>query len=303
MPRINPNVLRQERERKQLSLDDLARRSGIDRQSIHRIEQGDKKRNRNDVVEKLARALGVSADALCNVKTLSMPEKGTEEIDELLSSSQLNLRISDRSRNALALVASRYKITLAEIVEISPLLFCWVAEESLKQRRERLVEIERKNNELWLLQPSHLHAAGFANQRSENLLQAERQSIEQNDIFGKSVDGDDYESFLPESYEEAIDNPFAVFLRNLTEKMESLATFEEWEPESSPKYLVCRSKVVEYVAGDEVAADEILDGSVLLHKLPKELREKGMGEARAKWVHDEAATRLKRLGINPSDLF
>lgn len=227
-----------------------------------------------------------------------------DEIDELLSSSQLNLRVSDRTRNAHSLTAYRYGVTHAQIVEIAPLLFCWAAEQSLKRRRERLASIDKANDELARLQPSHLHAANFVNARSEGPLNAERQSVEKNDVFGKLIDGDGYESYLPDEYDEAEQNPFAVFLNGLTKELDDLATFANWDPDYSPEYTVCRAKAVEYVAGDNEAADEILGGNVPLHKLPKELREKGKGEARATWVRNEAAARQKKISerFSPTDL-
>jgi transcriptional regulator with XRE-family HTH domain len=299
MTRIDPKVLRAERERKDWSLEDLARRSGVDAQSIHRIEKGGQRSNRRTVIENLTRALGVSEDFLTGAAAPSVPEKEMDEIDELSSSSQLNLRVSNRTRNALSLTANRYGVTHAQIVEIAPLLFCWAAEQSLRQRRDRIAEIEQKNHELAQLGPSHLHAAAFANQRSEGTLRAEAQSVENNDLFGKLIDGDGYESYLPDDYEEATKNPFTVFLCGLTGELGELATFVEWDPDSSPEYTVCRPTVVKYVAGDNEAADEILDGYLTFHKLlkqlPKELREEGKGAARAKWVRDEVAARRKEI--------
>ena len=304
MSRIIPEILKAEREKKGWSLDDLAKRSKIHRQSIHRIEMGRLKHNRETVIEKLARALGITEDTLTNAEIPKHAESAANYVDELFSSSQINLRVSNRARNALSLAANRYRVTHAQIVEIAPLLFCWAAEQSLKQRREGLAAINRANHELEQLGQPHLHAATFANQRSEGPLHAERQSIIENDLFGKLFDDEGYESHLPDDYDEAANNPFAVFLRGMTEELGDLATFTEWDPNSSPEYILCRSKAVEYVGGDNEAADEILDGSVPLHKLPKDLREKGKGEARAKWVRDEAVARREKLfgPINIDDL-
>lgn len=304
MARINPEIVRAEREKRGWSIDDVARKSGIDRQSIHRIEKGSKKRNRGDVIKALARAFGISEDLLTGTVAPTSPVKELDELDELFLESQLNLRVSNRARNALSLAASRYGVTYAQIIEIAPLLFCWAAENSLNRRRERLATIARNSVELQQIAVLHLHARAFNNYRAEETLEAERRSIEANDIFGRLIDGNQFDSYLPEDYSEAKDNPFATFLCDLVKGMGDLADFGEWDPNYSPEYTICRSKVVEYVAGDTEAADEILDGSVSLHKLPKELREKGKGEARAKWVRDEAAARQKKISerIKLSDL-
>ena len=247
MRRINSEILRSAREEKNWSLEDLAKRSRINAQTIHRIEKGDQKHNRQNVIDALARALGIPEDQLTGLVATSPPEKESDEIDGLLSSSQVNLRVSNRARNALSLTASHYGVTHAQIVEIAPLLFCWAAEQSLRKRREHLAEVEAANQKLEQLCPPHLHAAAFANSISENPLYAERRSIKNNDLFGTSIDGDGYESYLPDDYAEATDNPFAVFLRGLTEELGNLATFSEWDPNHSVEYTVCRSKAVEYL--------------------------------------------------------
>jgi transcriptional regulator with XRE-family HTH domain len=308
MSRINPETLQQARSLKKWSLKDLSEKSGVNQQSIHRIEKGNKKHNRKIVIERLAKALKISEEELTGNVRLRSNQSEKDETDELLtllSQSQLNLRVSDLSRNALSLAATHYRVNHSQIVEIAPFLFCWAAEQSLKLRRDRLAEIDKANEELAQLQPSHIHAANFVNVRSEQPLEAERLSVEKNDLFGTSIDGDAY-TFLPDDYDEAMDNPFAVFLRNLTKDCGELAAFEKWDPESSPTYTVCRSAAVKLVGGDTLAADEILNGDVSLHKLPKDLRGTGKGEARATWVYDELeakrAKMLKRIDIASIDL-
>lgn len=308
MSRINPETLQQARSLKKWSLKDLSEKSGVNQQSIHRIEKGNKKHNRKIVIERLAKALKISEEVLTGNVPLRSNQSEKDETDELLtllSQSQLNLRVSDRARNALSLAATHFGVNLSKIVEIAPFLFCWAAEQSLKLRRERLAEIDKANAELARLQTSHIHAANFMNARSEGPLDAERLSIEKNDLFGTSIDGDEY-TFLPDEYNEAVDNPFAVFLRNLSKDCGDLAAFEEWDPESSPTYTVCLSTAVKLVGGDTLAADEIQTGDVPLHKLPKDLRGAGKGEARANWVYDELAAKqskmMKRTGINTNDL-
>jgi len=293
MSRINPEVLRDERARRGWSLERLASRSGINAQSIHRIEKGGKKNNRRDVITRLAEALGIPEDKLTGSGTASPPPavtEETEEINELFLESQLNLRVSNRTRNAFPFIAHRYGVSHAQIVEIAPFLFCWAAEQSLRRRRERLAEFDRKYAELWEFKPHHLDARAFA--LRSDVLNAEHESAEANDLFGQTLQSQD--DCLPKKYSEGTDNPFAVFLRELAGELGELATFAEWEPNSSPEYTLCRPTVIDYVAGDVEATDKILEGFVSLHRLPKELREEGKGEARAKWVRDEAAARQKK---------
>lgn len=304
MRRINPITLRSAREKKGLSLDELSDRSSIDRQTISRTELGKIKNNRDNVVEKLSKALGISEDELCASSVSDTPEVKAEELDELLSSSQLNLRVSDRARNALSLSAARYKVSLSQIVEIAPLLFCWAAEKSLEQRQKVIDDIKQKNIDLEGVEQSHLHPTGFRfHNRSEAIFDAEQKSVNLNDIFGKLIDGDGYESYLPDDYDEAKNNPFAAYLRKLAENLkdatvlEGCEIFEEWDPDGSPNYNVCQSTALSYVANDKEAAKRILEGYVPLHKIPKELREKNKTEERAKWIREDASARSSKFDI------
>lgn len=304
MRRINPTALRIARDKKGLSLEKLADRSRIDKQSIFRIESGKLKRNGKTVVENLSKALGITEDELCASSNSGAPEVKEEELDELLSSSQLNLLVSDRARNALSLSAARYKVSLSQIVEIAPLLFCWAAEKSLEQRQKVIDAIKQKNIDLASIEQSHLHPTSFMfHNRSEAIFDAEQKSVNLNDIFGKLIDGDGYESYLPDDYDGARNNPFATYLRKLAENLndatvlEGCEIFEEWDPDGSPNYNVCQSTALSYVANDEIAAVYILEGYVPLHKIPKELREKNKGEERAKWIRDKAAARLPKFDI------
>lgn len=304
MRRINPITLRSARQRKGLSLDEVSDRSSIDKQTISRTELGKLKGNRNNVIEKLSKALGITEDELCASSNSGAPEVKEEELDELLSSSQLNLRVSDRARNALSLSAARYKVSLSQIVEIAPLLFCWAAEKSLEQRQKVIDAIKQKNIDLASVEQSHLHPTGFMfHNRSEAIFDAEQKSVNANDIFAKLVDGNSYESYLPDDYDEARNNPFATYLRKLAENhndatvLEGCEIFEEWDPDGSPNYNVCQSTTLDYVGNDKEAAELILDGSVPLHKIPKELREKNKSEERARWIRDEAKARSPKFDI------
>lgn len=282
MTRINPETLKSARVNKDWSLDDLARRSGIDKQSIHRIEKGEKKRNRIDVIEKLARALGLTADDLTNVTSNLPKADGAERKDA--TESQLNLRISDQCRNALTLTSLRYRLAQSDIVEIAPLLFCWAAETSLKRRRERHDAISRNAAERAALSAPHLHGRAFDNYNAENTLHAERESINARDVFGKNIDGDGSESYLAEAYDEETQNPFAKFLSDIAGEIGEVAEFEGWDPDYRPDYQVCTAEALALLGGDSTAADIVLRGAVSLHQMPDDLKKKGAGTDRAKWV-------------------
>ena len=77
------------------------------------------------------------------------PERSKGELydrdDQLQSWSwkDTEIRIATSPRNALTLVSRRYGIEPSQIVELAPFLFLWAAEASLRQRRERIAEVER----------------------------------------------------------------------------------------------------------------------------------------------------------------
>lgn len=297
MNRIHPEVLRAERERKGWSLKDLARRSRVDAQSIHRIEKGDQKRNRKKVISDLAKALGVSEGFLTGADSTPQTESKSADTDETFSESQLNLRVSDGSRNALALVARRYGVSHAQIVEIAPLLFLWTAEKSLQQRRVRLSEVEQKYEELDRIGGAfpHLHARAFTNMNAEETLKAEADSIEARDIFGTQIVDYGHLPCLRDNYEESEDNPMTMFLKELVGELGDVAEFGWWYSDSSPYYSICKEEVLNFVGGDKKAADRIHSGHAPLHKLPKELRESGKEVQRAEWARKQGEQWLNDL--------
>ncbi len=297
MSRINPEVLRSEREKKKWSIDDLAKWSRVDRQSIHRIENGSKQRNRNDVIEKLAKALGISAELLTGASASAPREESLDKIDLLLNRSQLNLRVSNQARNALFLASLKYHVSQSQIVEIAPLLFCWAAKQSLKRRSDRLVAIERNAAELSSLSASHLAGRVFNNWHADSSIEAERKSIEAEDLFATNISGDETETFLANDYDEATENPFADFIESLAIEIEEDTSFEGWSPHSSPEYSVCKSLASVIAGGDEKATDEILSGNAALYKDADEYEFLKLSkEERAKWLRDEgSASREKFL--------
>lgn len=82
--------LAKEMERQGLSEGELGRRSGVNQPTIHRIISGDSKNPRQDNVEKIAKALGVTSDWLwrggdlekvSNVVTPNFPNRKKGDID------------------------------------------------------------------------------------------------------------------------------------------------------------------------------------------------------------------------------
>jgi hypothetical protein len=202
------------------------------------------------------------------------------------------IELSRQAENALQLVSERYFVKTWQILELAPLLFCWAAEMSLRQRRERLGELERAcerarslESEMW-----HLPVPNFT--YSEEKIAAEADSIASNDIFGMCID--DVVFMPPEDPSHG--NPFAVFLGKVVDDLGDVATFEEFSPIDYPIYHVCPQEASRFVGGDEALAREILSGRVILSEMPKELR--GLftkDDDRAAWVRAKAEEYRNKL--------
>ncbi len=325
MRTINSKVLQEAREIKGFSHTTLAEASGINARTIKRIESGQFPKNRDNVIKKLSRALGIAegdlTDAEYNESALLNLQRKTNSTnldegelaakhqtdarDDLWSQSQLNVRVSDRARNALSLTAARYQVSLSQVVEIAPLLFFWAAEQSLQQRRQNIEAVAQKTRDLYSFQESQTPHLGFlSSYRYEDLVNSEQNSIDKLDIFGRisndSIFKDDLSDDHP-SFDIENNNPFASFLRKLTSDLtnaelpQNTETFENWEPTGSPDYNICQSEALRYLAGNVEAASHIVDGYVPLHKIPKELRDGEKGAERAKWIREEAAARSSKF--------
>jgi len=272
MSKIIPSTLKKLRERKGWSQRDLAKKAGLDNQTICRLEQGAQGTTRPHTVQSLARAFGVDPSVL----TDGSPVPDDEIEDDPLFMSRLSMAVSTRMHNALYLTAQRYGVSQQDIVELAPYLFCCAAEASLRERRGRLAQAERAcaNAQSAASAISHLDRPDFSD--SEEKFAAEKDSIEQRDLFASSVDGN--------KRHEWTDNPFVVFLDNLADVNDGVANLEGYGWRDSPEYSVCPAEASDVVNGDSELAKEILGGHVSLNAMPKSLREIGRSEERVEWI-------------------
>jgi transcriptional regulator with XRE-family HTH domain len=291
MTKINPSILQRLRKSKGWSQEELSEKtkSGgqpkIDKQTISRLERGERPKTRSRTIKQLAHALGVDPAVL----TGDGPTPDfSPESSALDSRSQLNVRIGNRPRNALNLVRRRYRVEPSQIVELAPFLFVWAAEESLRRRQERLSALDRALGETKALshQFHHLSPEIINFWHVDDAIAAEQSSIEKRDLFGSSIDLDLKE--VDPNFDADAENPFAMFLRELVSSFGKVATFVEWSGWLSPSYRVCFDEAAELVGGDSERADEILNGFVALNEMPKEIRGRGMEKERADWVRAKA---------------
>jgi len=271
---LNGKALVEARRNKGWTQDQLseATKPKINVSTISRIERGKPTRVRESTLKELGRALDVRPDSLC---TTAEAERDV-----------VKLRVEAAARNALTLVAHRYRISRESIIEVAPLLFFIAAEQSLQERQKRISSVRDAAMSLVDLQarighlPSHWPV-------DEAALSSEEKSIKARDLFGASL-ADDTQQFMSgydADYDEAEQNPFVGFLRESLANVSSsqaVAKTVRWTPGLWPRYEICAEEAATVVGGDAVAAHAILSGAAALHEMPKV-----SSTDRARWARAE----------------
>jgi len=291
MTKINPFILQTLRRGKGWSQDRLAEMATVNKQTISRIERGEQDDTRENTIKKLARALGVEPVELTR-ETLTLESSQSEPMKRRPQSS---FGVSDAANNFLYLISERYFIKPWQVMELAPLLFCWVAEMSLRERRERLNKLQEACKIAGTLEKEmpHLPPPNFI--YSEEKIAAESSSINSHDIFGVCFSDDAFSDGHFSCSDDYTDNPFAIFLAKLVDEIGDVASFEGFSSIDYPNFQVCRDEALEMVGGDETLADRILTGVVDLYEMPKDMQGIfGNTEHRASWVSDQAEAFRKR---------
>lgn len=302
MSRINAAILKRRRDELGMSLADVAERSNINIATIHRIERGKTARTNQRTVAQLAKALKVEPHEL----TAAKADADAESNDDLLySRSQLNVRVSHEARNALSLVGLRYGMRPSDIIEFAPLLFYVVAEESLKARAANLKALAEARSQIGALsdQFPHITERMTHDWPGEDLEMLEDRSIRARDLRGTIIDEDNSGSDpRPIQYEDGEHNPLLDHLRRRLAAVQSPdepgAELESWYEGWTPRYLICKQQARDFFGGDEEAADDVLNGMVGLHELPREMRGAGQEAVRSAWIKE----RVKEQGATQVDL-
>jgi transcriptional regulator with XRE-family HTH domain len=276
--KINAGNLKRARQALRLSLDDVAKMAKVDRQTVHRLESGRTTRCRANTLNKLASALRTSAAALTG------PDQDFESVasEPRVPKTQVNLRLSNDVRNAINLMAVRYGVKGAHIVALAPYLFHWAAEASLAHRKQAMTRVEEAEDAYTRSVPEHIRSGYPFRWDVENALERERRSIRERDLLGTIVDEfQEYEE--KEGLTASSDgNPFAIFLRSLTEALPEGAQFHAWSEYGGPTFEIGKGEALELVGGVDESAHYIVSGSVGLHEVvqdagksdPQELSER-----------------------------
>ena len=285
---VNGKALAEARRKKgwtQVQLSE-ATKPRINISTISRIERGKPTRVRAITLTALAKALDVHPESLCP----------TAEAERDV----MKLRIESAARNALSLVALRYRISRENIIEIAPLLFFIAAEQCLQQRRERITELRASADTLFDLQRGIRHLPRHW-PVDESVVSSEEQSIKARDLFGKKVleNAQQFISELDADFDEAEQNPFVTFLRDGLSKISNSPESVEsvrWSPSLWPSYEICTEEAANIVGNDAKAMRAIVCGAAALHEIPK-----GTPEQRADWARAEFDRKYGDLGDLLSD--
>lgn len=288
-----------------LSLAKLAERTGISKDSLSRIEQGRQTGTARRTQEVLAKALNVAIEVLTGVE--DMPQPGPLEPSPWdAPRNQWNIRVDDSVRNAFDLTSIRYRIPVARIVELAPLLFVLVAEQSLQRRRVAVEKLELGLADMSAVAAELPHVAEHSIiGQGGSVVEAEKQLIDARDILADRLYDKLFRYFLPqdEDYSPQNDNPFVASLKAMAKSTglaESGTAVVHSFCRDDASYEVCGKEALELAGGDKKLAAGILDGWAPLHEMPRDLLVTDASAERVVWLQGkkgEHAAAMERLMI------
>ena len=297
---ILPERVRTLREAKGWSKQELANRTqrqrddeghllGVTLKTIQRIESGEGRKAQPRKVVGLAKALSVDPNVLTG--EAPMPDQTARQ--DAGPSVQVNALIRPRYRLAYALASRRYGVPASALIEMAPLMFTLLAEQSLRRRRERVERMEEIAREL----SDHHDAAGrlpygVGAIDVKNITEAERRSIGAADVFGKIVP----DVVAIDDRDPDATNPFADYLRGLSEEIARPDVVEVKEgtlyasaPDGFPGYELCSADLDKIVDDSDRARYALTEGHASLGKMPKELLADDATQDRIVWLEQQVS--------------
>jgi transcriptional regulator with XRE-family HTH domain len=284
---IRADSLRAYRKRKSWTQERLAEATKgpnkVSLPTIKRIESTkDETYLANDrVAEALAKALGVKID------DLSQPPPQEEDHEASFRKfgwRPLRTMLDAETALAYNMVQHIFGIPIRSQIEMAPLFTALLAEASLTWRRERVAEIEAAAEHLMGLGGGHFSFANAA-YRSLDGAAAERESIEERDLFGEHIGDDAFDLGFDPSH----NNPFADFLEHLASKIgaETISFDKEfgWKTsEGLPKYRI-GADIINQLTGEDADAEyALLRGHVRLKDIPADLLGEKQKADRVAWM-------------------
>ena len=297
--KINPDRLRTVREKKGFTRPQLEKRSGITVRTIQRLEQEPHRsqKTREDTLNRLAKALSVEPGVLTG--DLPLPEFDKSPVSDP----------APKVRLAYDLIKRRYGVSRTEIINMAPLFFALLAEDSLAQRRKKLKEADEAISQLDDLRNEVGHWIFLdATTVAWNASSAEEDSIAGADIFGEHLF--DSPSGLPdEPFDPDKDNPFVHYLRKLANKptIRSVVNVDGGVLNIAsdfkfPHYEICSEELNHITNGSEDAKRTLETGCARIAEIPEKLMAEDAGEERAKWLENKLLDIYKEMDEKSGDM-
>lgn len=276
---INPETLKLKmQERGFATFTALADKAGVSTKSLARIKEG--RASNRTTVKRLAQALDVTPDALCEAPDAEARRKASRTLEEL-GYKTFPVRLDRPTRLALRLVLDRYDVTIQTLIKLLPLFAVIMFEKALAERRARLAAFEAAHDAALALAPPHLEGARCS---IDDALMDEHNSIAARDVCG-AITGNDAcnpDAFNPEGL-----NLFGTFLRGFTADIDDdLVEIDgAWFPTlDSLRFRVLYGPLDALTNGDPRALFALENDHVLLRDMPAALRGDDQREARAAWL-------------------
>lgn len=285
--KIHPAALKHYRDKNRWTQEQLAEatkgKNRVSLPTIKRIESTKSAfyRAEDRTAEGLAKALGVTADALSKP-----PTNEAEREASLKKFGYRPLRAMLDAETALAfnMVQHIYGIPVHSQIVMAPLFAALLAEGSLAWRRERVAEIEEAAARLMALGGGHFAFAYSAGGAAEGAYH-ERKCIQNRDLFGKEVADDVYDL----GYDPSQNNPFADFIKHFAAQVGARTiSFDRdsgWKTsEGMPEYRI-GAEVISDLTGDDPDAEyALLRGHVKLKDIPANLLGDEHAGERIAWI-------------------
>ena len=295
--KIDPDRLSILRKKKGFTRPQLAERSGISERTIQRleIEPERSEKTQEHTLNSLAKALGVKEGPGVLTGELPLPEFDKAPIDNP-DRVQIGAQITPKVRLIYNLIKRRYGVSTTEIINMAPLFFVLLAEKSFAWRRDKLQVMYEAIDHLRQIESEFEHGIVDGLIWTEDGLEAEAHSIDENDLFGKELY--DFSGDMP--FDPSTNNPFASYLRKLADDL-AIPDVVSVEPDDLsfgsplkfPAYDVCPKELDSY---EDIVRLCLIAGRVRLLDMPEELVAEDAQEERKKWLEDNLTDIYKKRG-------
>lgn len=261
MAQVDPASFKRLLEARGTTKAELARKTGIGRNTVQSIAKGRSCHSRN--LEKMAQALGASVDELCGRRNLRSEAELREE-SRRVGIHRLTIHLNSRMDLNYQLVAHRYGLTTDAIVQAAPLCFTILAELSLKRRREAITRLldHLSASSVGL---EHLPLIKTGMGRLDQACDLEMASIIARDLEGRLSD--------PDGESEA-EGPFSVFIKEQIRETGIPETDELGMDtfETTSNYRLFADDLGNISGGSRRAEFALEKRSVTIQQIPKDLR-------------------------------